>query len=208
MLSSKAKYAVRAAIRLAERPKTEDWVQTAEVAAQERIPRKFLEAILVQLRDHGIVESRRGAHGGHRLMRDPSAISIADIIRIVDGPLALTPCASVTRFRPCADCVDMKSCRLQPLMRETRNAVAAVLENRSLASMAGGVPQAKRTVAGQPKAPRKSKESPKPTHAAARQPQAMRAAAGQAKALHAASEAPKATRAAAPARKRAAKQRV
>lgn len=71
MLSSKAKYAVRAAIRLAERPSTEDWVQTAEVAAQERIPRKFLEAILVQLRDHGIVESRRGAHGGHRLMRDP-----------------------------------------------------------------------------------------------------------------------------------------
>jgi Rrf2 family protein len=147
MLSSKAKYAVRAAIRLAERPKTEDWVQTAEVAAQERIPRKFLEAILVQLRDHGIVESRRGAHGGHRLMRDPTEISVADIIRIVDGPLALTPCASVTRFRPCADCVDMKSCRLQPLMRETRDAVAAVLENRSLASMIAGPPKAKRAAA-------------------------------------------------------------
>ncbi len=148
MLSSKAKYAVRAAIRLAERPQTEDWVQTAEVAAQERIPRKFLEAILVQLRDHGIVESRRGAHGGHRLMRDPSAISVADIIRVVDGPLALTPCASVTRFRPCADCVDMKLCRLQPLMRETRDAVAAVLENRSLASMVAGPPKTKRVAAG------------------------------------------------------------
>jgi Rrf2 family protein len=147
MLSSKAKYAVRAAIRLAERPKTEDWVQTAEVAAQERIPRKFLEAILVQLRDHGIVESRRGSHGGHRLMRDPAEISVADIIRIVDGPLALTPCASVTRFRPCADCVDMKSCRLQPLMRQTRDAVAAVLENCSLASMATGQPKPKRVAA-------------------------------------------------------------
>jgi Rrf2 family protein len=147
MLSSKAKYAVRATLRLAERPKTEDWVQTADVAAEERIPRKFLEAILVQLRDHGIVESRRGAHGGHRLLRDPSEISIADIIRIVDGPLALTPCASVTRFRPCADCVDMKLCRLQPLMRQTRDAVAAVLENCSLASMVGGPSKARRAVA-------------------------------------------------------------
>lgn len=147
MLSSKAKYAVRAAIRLAERPKSEEWVQAADVAAQERIPRKFLEAILVQLRDHGIVESRRGAHGGHRLLRDPAAISVADIIRVVDGPLALTPCASVTRFRPCTDCVDMKLCRLQPLMRETRDAVAAVLENRSLASLVTRQPEAKRTAA-------------------------------------------------------------
>jgi Rrf2 family protein len=147
MLSSKAKYAVRAAIRLAERPETEDWVQTAEVAAQEKIPRKFLETILVQLRDHGIVESRRGAHGGHRLMRDPAEISVADIIRIVDGPLALTPCASVTRFRPCADCVDMKACRLQALMREARDAVAAVLENCSLASMVTGQSKAKRAAA-------------------------------------------------------------
>jgi Rrf2 family protein len=147
MLSSKAKYAVRAAIRLAERPASEDWVQTADVAAQERIPRKFLEAILVQLRDHGIVESRRGARGGHRLMRDPATISIADIIRVVDGPLALTPCASVTRFHPCADCVDMKLCRLQPLMRQTRDAVAAVLENCSLASMVGGPSTTKRAAA-------------------------------------------------------------
>jgi Rrf2 family protein len=136
MLSSKAKYAVRAATMLAERAATEEWTQTAEVAERERIPRKFLEAILVQLRDHGIVESRRGSHGGHHLSREPSKISVADIIRIVDGPLALTPCASVTRFRPCTDCVDIASCRLQHLMREARDAVAGVLENCSLASLA------------------------------------------------------------------------
>ncbi|HUD59061.1 MAG TPA: Rrf2 family transcriptional regulator [Acetobacteraceae bacterium] len=144
MLSSKAKYAVRAAIRLAERPESEDWVQTADIAEQDRIPHKFLETILVQLRDHGVVESRRGAHGGHRLLRDPTTISIADIIRIVDGPLALTPCASVTRFRPCTDCVDIKLCRLQPLMRQARDAVAAVLENCSLASMVARQPKKKR----------------------------------------------------------------
>ena len=136
MLSSKAKYAVRAATMLAERADSETWTQTAEIAERERIPRKFLEAILVQLRDHGIVESRRGSHGGHHLSREPAEISVADIIRIFDGPLALTPCASVTRFRPCTDCVDIAACRLQRLMREARDAVADVLENYSLAELA------------------------------------------------------------------------
>ena len=136
MLSSKAKYAVRAATMLAERADTEAWTQTAEIAERERIPRKFLEAILVQLRDHGMVESRRGSHGGHHLSRDAAKISIADIIRVFDGPLALTPCASVTRFRPCTDCVDIAACKLQHLMREARDAVAGVLENCSLAELA------------------------------------------------------------------------
>ena len=143
MLSSKAKYAVRAASMLAERVGTDDWTQAAEVAEQERIPRKFLETILVQLRDHGVVESRRGSHGGHRLAHDPSRISVADIIRIFDGPLALTPCASVTRFRQCTDCVRIESCRLQHLMREARDAVAGVLENCSLASLTAAGKDAK-----------------------------------------------------------------
>jgi Rrf2 family protein len=139
MLSSKAKYAVRAATMLAERADTEEWTPTAEVAERERIPRKFLEAILVQLRDHGIVDSRRGSQGGHHLSRDASDISVADIIRIFDGPLALTPCASVTRFRACTDCIDIDACRLQHLMRQARDAMADVLENCSLASLAGPV---------------------------------------------------------------------
>jgi Rrf2 family protein len=136
MLSSKAKYAVRAATMLAERSGVDEWTQTAAIAEQERIPRKFLEAILVQLRDHGVVESRRGSHGGHRLAHDPSAVSVADVIRMVDGPLALTTCASVTRFRQCTDCVDVEVCRLQHLMRQARDAVAGVLENCSLAKLA------------------------------------------------------------------------
>jgi Rrf2 family protein len=141
MLSSKAKYAVRAAIQLAEKADEEAWIQTADVAEQEQIPRKFLEAIFVQLRDHGIVESRRGAHGGHRLTRKPEAISVADIIRLVDGPLALTPCASVTRFRPCTDCVGIEACRLQHLMKRARDAVAEVLESCSLADLAVAPPK-------------------------------------------------------------------
>jgi Rrf2 family protein len=136
MLSSKAKYALRAATFLAERYFADGWLPTFAIAEREGIPRKFLEAILVQLRDNGVIDSRRGSLGGHRLAREPSSISVADIIRAIDGPLALTPCASVTRFRPCIDCGDVKTCRLRHLMREARDAVAAVLENHSLSSLA------------------------------------------------------------------------
>ena len=136
MLSSKAKYAVRAAIYLARQEHPDRWSPTVDIATQEAIPRKFLEAIFVALRDCGLVDSRRGALGGHRLARPATAITVADIIRVIDGPLALTPCASVTRFAPCTDCVDIESCRLQHLMRAARDAVAGVLENCSLARLA------------------------------------------------------------------------
>jgi Rrf2 family protein len=136
MLTSKAKYALRAILRLAEDAPTRLWRQTNDVAQQEQVPRKFLEAIFVQLRDNGIIESRRGAQGGHRFLRNPATVSVADIIRIVDGPLALTPCASRTRFRQCPDCVDVSECRLRPLMQQARDAVAEVLENCSLAQLA------------------------------------------------------------------------
>ena len=106
MISSKAKYALRAATVLAERHSEAGWMPTAAIAEREGIPRKFLEAILVSIARNGLIDSRRGSLGGHRLAREPLSISVADIIRIVDGPLALTPCASVTRFRLCVDCGD------------------------------------------------------------------------------------------------------
>ena len=135
MLSSKGKYAVRAATMLAEEFASEAWIPTVTIAEREKIPRKFLEAIVVQLRDGGLVDSRRGPQGGHRLSRDPATISVADIIRLIDGPLALTPCASVSRFRPCTDCGDTNTCTIQPIMRQARDAVAAVLETCSLVSL-------------------------------------------------------------------------
>jgi Rrf2 family protein len=136
MLSSRAKYALRAAIHLADRSDTPVWTPTAEIAEQEAIPRKFLEAILVELRTNGLLESRRGPGGGHRLRLKPEAIAVADIIRIVDGPLALAPCASRTQFRACDDCPDLEACRLRPLLVRARDAVAAVLEESSLADLA------------------------------------------------------------------------
>jgi Rrf2 family protein len=147
MLSSKAKYAVRAAVHLAACRAEGAWAQASTIAEDEAIPRKFLEMILVQLRDHGIVESRRGAQGGYRLLRDPARVSLADLIRVVDGPLALTPCASRTRYRPCTDCVAVSLCRLQPVMQQARDAVAAVLEQCSLATLANAPARPRRRAA-------------------------------------------------------------
>ena len=138
MLSSKAKYALRAAIALARHWPSDEWAQAADVAEDQDIPRKFLDLILRDLRDHGLLESRRGAQGGYRLVSRPDEISVADVIRVIDGPLALTPCASRMRFRPCKDCIDIRKCRLQPLMLKARDAVASVLENCSLATLANG----------------------------------------------------------------------
>jgi Rrf2 family protein len=136
MLSSRAKYALRAAIHLTDRAGAGEWTPTADIAEREAIPRKFLEAILVELRTHGLLESRRGPGGGHRLRLRPEAIAVADIIRIVDGPLALAPCASRTQFSACADCPDLATCRMRPLLQRARDAVAAVLEECTLADLA------------------------------------------------------------------------
>jgi Rrf2 family protein len=132
MLSSKAKYALRAAVVLAEEAPGERWTSSAEIADRAVIPRKFLEAILVQLRDRGLIESRRGPAGGHRLTRTPDRVSLADVIRTIDGPLALTPCASRTEFAACKDCVDIESCALRHVMQRVRDAVADMLEGCSI----------------------------------------------------------------------------
>jgi Rrf2 family protein len=132
MLTSRAKYALRASVVLAELHASAVWTSAAELAEAADVPRKFLEAILTQLREQGLVESRRGPAGGHRLTSAPATISVADVIRSIDGPLAMTPCASETAFRACDDCADIDTCRLRHVMRQARDAAAAVLEKCSL----------------------------------------------------------------------------
>ena len=136
MLSSRAKYALRACVYLAKQYESKKWTLISEIAAAEDLPRKFLEAILVELRDNEILESRRGRYGGYRLMRKPGKIAASELIRIVDGPLALAPCASRTRFGPCPDCPDVKICALSPMLRKARDAVAGILDGYSLAMLA------------------------------------------------------------------------
>jgi Rrf2 family protein len=136
MLSSRAKYALRAIVVLAEdRPNT-GWTSATAIAERADVPRKFLEAILVQLRDERIIESRRGPVGGHKLRLPPAQVTVADIIRITDGPIALTPCASRTQFGVCKDCRDARTCQIAHLMRRVRDAAASVLEGCSIADLA------------------------------------------------------------------------
>jgi Rrf2 family protein len=129
MLSQKARYALRALIYLAERGGS---APTARIAHDVPVPRKFLEQILLQLKAHRLVESRRGREGGYQLAREPSEISYADVIRAVDGPLALAPCASRTAYRPCESCADVETCPIRPVLIIVRDTTAAILERTKL----------------------------------------------------------------------------
>src|SRR5215470_13569690 len=134
MLSQKARYALRALFALTKRPPGEP-VMIAAIAVEARVPRKFLEQILLELKKRGIVHSVRGKHGGFTLGRAPDKISFAEIIRAIDGPLALSPCASVTAYRKCDDCVDEATCVLRKVLLAVRDATAHILETRTLAEV-------------------------------------------------------------------------
>jgi Rrf2 family protein len=134
MLSQKARYAIRALSVLAELPPGEQ-AQIAGIADAARVPRKFLEQILVDLKKRGLVHSQRGKHGGYRLSRSADDIVLAEVIRTIDGPLALSPCASRMAYRKCDDCVDEATCAIRKVLLEVRDATADILEHRTLASM-------------------------------------------------------------------------
>ena len=134
MLSRKAKYALRALSVLALSDGSP--VQARRLAEEAKVPAKFLEAILVELRDAGVVESRRGTIGGHRLARAASEVMVGDVVRIIDGPIAPIRCASVTAYQPCADCIDPATCALRDLMGDVREAMSGVIDHRSLLELA------------------------------------------------------------------------
>ena len=133
-LSRKSKYALRALYRLT-REYANGPLLIAQVAKQERIPRKFLEAILVQLRNGGIVRSRKGRGGGYALAAPPDQVTIGAILRVIDGPLAPLPCASETAFRLCSECPGDRPCETRLIMREVRDAIAGILDHTTLASL-------------------------------------------------------------------------
>jgi Rrf2 family protein len=133
LLSQKARYALRALLVLAERNDHEP-VMIADIAEQADVPRKFLEQILLELKKRGIVRSTRGRQGGYQLGKSPKDITFADIIRVTDGPLALSPCVSVTAYQKCEDCFDEAICPIRKVLLAARAATASVLEGRTLAT--------------------------------------------------------------------------
>jgi Rrf2 family protein len=130
MISQKARYAFKALIHLAGNPG--ETVSIEAIAAQHRIPRKFLEQILLELKHHGLIESRRGRTGGYSLSRSPDEISVGELLRIVDGPIAPLSCISRTAYRRCADCKDETNCGLRRLFSTAHAATLRVLEATSL----------------------------------------------------------------------------
>jgi Rrf2 family protein len=134
MLSRKAKYAIKALLALADRD-GEEPMRISDLARAEQIPPKFLELILLGLRNQGILRSRKGKGGGYLLARDPSEIYLGQIVRMFDGPLAPVPCASQTAYVPCGDCRNEAVCGVHLAMKEVRDATARVLDGTSLASL-------------------------------------------------------------------------
>jgi len=134
MLSKKAKYAIKALLALANRQGDEP-MRIADLAREEHLPPKFLELILLGLKNQGILQSRKGRGGGYLLARDPANIHLGQIVRMFDGPLAPVPCASQTAYVACADCPDEAVCGVHLAMKEVRDATAKILDGTSLASL-------------------------------------------------------------------------
>ena len=132
MLSQRAKYTIRVMQELARCPQDQS-LQAGELAARIKAPQHFLEGILLDLRREGFLVSRRGRSGGYSLAKPADLISIADLIRLTDGPLALTTCASRTAYARCDDCPTPDDCELRTILVAARDAMARVLEDATLA---------------------------------------------------------------------------
>ncbi len=136
MLSNKAQYAFRALTHLVDKYE-EGPVLISEIADKKRIPIKFLENILLELKKAGILESKKGKGGGYYIKHDPSTTSIAKIVRVVDGPIAMLPCVSLYFYQKCRNC-DEHNCGLHEIMEGVRDATLNILENRTLKDLASG----------------------------------------------------------------------
>lgn len=134
MLSNKGKYGLKAMLHLAEN-EHEGASLIAEIAKKNNIPKKFLDAILLELKNAGLLHSKKGRGGGYALARPAQKIMIGDIVRILDGPLAPIPCASRTAYRQCDDCRDDTACVVRSVMLDVRDAIAAILDRTSLADL-------------------------------------------------------------------------
>jgi Rrf2 family protein len=128
MLSHKSKYALKAMLALSNQY-GKGPLLIPDIAAREKIPRRFLEVILVELRNQGVVLSKKGKRGGYTLSRSPSEISVGHVLRMIDGTLAPLSCVSKTAYEQCNDCPDEKTCAVRILMKKVRDVTAAIFDS-------------------------------------------------------------------------------
>ena len=133
-MRSRTKYGLKALLVLAQE-EGRGPVLISELADREKLPKKFLEAILLELKRRGFVDSRKGKGGGYFLRRRPDAITCGDVIRVLEGPLALVPCVSQTAYTTCVECVDEPTCGVRIAMKEVRDATARILDHTTLADI-------------------------------------------------------------------------
>ena len=131
LISKKTKYGLKALIYLAKTER-KDPILISEISSKEYIPPKFLEAILLDLKNHGILRSKKGKGGGYFLGRSPELISLGEVVRVLEGPIAPLPCVSQTSYTRCEECEDEKSCGIRMVMKEVRDSTARILDGTRL----------------------------------------------------------------------------
>lgn len=135
MIPKKSKYAIQALKCLAKVYPEKGRLTISQIAEQENIPKKFLEAILLQLRHNGVVGSKMGPNGGYYLLQSPDEIVLSNIIRSTGGPIALLPCVSLNFYEPCTDCPHEELCGLHEVLTEVREASVRILSKTSLSDL-------------------------------------------------------------------------
>ncbi len=135
MLSKKTKYGLKALTYIAKKDCGKQPVLIAQIAKDENISKKFLEIILLQLKNSGFLGSKKGKGGGYYLLKKPEDITVAALMRILEGPIAMLPCVSLNFYEKCDDCISEEECSLSRVMIEVRDSTLKVLENTTLADL-------------------------------------------------------------------------
>ena len=134
MLSKKTRYAIKALVILGKNF-GEAPMQISKIASEEHIPKKFLEQILLDLRNAGLLYSKKGAGGGYGLVKDPAEIFVVQVLRLTGGPVALLPCVSLNFYQKCDECSNEPTCGVRDVFLEVRNATLKILSETSIADI-------------------------------------------------------------------------
>jgi Rrf2 family protein len=132
MLTRKTKYAIKSLLYIAQK---DEIITTVELCKKEGIPKKFLECILLDLKNHGILISKKGKEGGYRLAKRPEEITFGQIFRIFEGTIASVECVSTHSYNKCQDCIDEETCQIKKVMKKLRDESAKILDGTTLNGM-------------------------------------------------------------------------
>ncbi|WP_349294739.1 Rrf2 family transcriptional regulator (plasmid) [Thioclava sp. 'Guangxiensis'] len=136
MITQKTKYALKSLMVMAdEKAGDAKALRIEEIAERSGAPKRFLEHILLDLKRAGLIGSKRGRHGGYELIKQPATVSLAEILRLIDGPMAPLPCLSRNAYQPCEDCPDEKACRVRAVFGALYASYVLMVESLTIADL-------------------------------------------------------------------------